>query len=180
MKRPSWWILPALALISACPTGEDPEDDDAGDDDGGDDDSTVSDDDSTEEPACSTIPGPFTLQFGGGVTGAHTFDLTLCEPYGGDVWRLNYDDGAGWILRIVTGPLANGQTTSTGNSVSLISNAESLAFNGRADQGHVSAVTTEIYVGDVSPCGTWTTDPIPGATTDAASLTPQPIPFVCP
>ncbi len=170
--------LALILLLTAC-TRTAPQDDDSTDDEAEDDDSAAGDDDTTPQDACTASSGTFDLQITGAINETHPFSLTSCEYYNGDVWRISYDSADGWIFRIITGPLVEGQEVTTGHSVSLVS-GNTYSFTGRSDQGLAAGVTAQTYQDEQPPCGLWTTSALHSATLGDVQLATQPFNFRCP
>jgi hypothetical protein len=173
----------AASLLAACPSGRDDDEDGEtpGDDDGADDDSAGDDDDGSPADLCDEPGPPYSLQISGSMSAPVTFGTLTCTDYNGDEWSLSYGSDSGWILRVVAGPLAQGQELGSGIEISLLNNGKMAIFSGITDDGHVAAVTPERYEPPAAPCGTWTTATLVSPGDDGSvDLGPQPIPFRCP
>jgi hypothetical protein len=175
----NWLLLLSLGL-AACPsTPTDDDDSTASDDDdsaGDDDDATAADDD--DAAACDAPAPPYAVEVAGVATASITFDDLLCTPYGGDVWNIAFRTGDdSWSLRLATGVLAEGTSTTAGNSVSLRKPAEQLEFTS-GQTGSPVVIDVESYA--TSPCGTFTVGSLGDNAGGTVDVTPQPIPFRCP
>ena len=206
-------ILLLLIVGVGCPPSEDDLDDDTSDDDDsigdgcacsnsnfltqsacesaghtwscGDDDDSQGDDDAASN--CTAPAPPYTFEFSGDHSGTFVFDDFSCTDYNGDEWSVSYVNSGGWQLRMVAGPLAEGESLGPGTDpakidITLQNNSKQAVYSGGLSLGHVASVEVERYQSPSGPCGWLTTDPLlsPGAEGGSVSITPQPIPFNCP
>ena len=180
-----------LVCVGCAPADPDPGDDDddtAGDDDdssAGDDDTAGDDDDDVS--GCDAPGPPYTIEFGGDYTGSFEFDTFACTDYNGDEWSLSFGNSAGWQLRVVAGPLAEGETLGPDSDpakidITLQNNSKSAVYSGRMSLGHVASIEVQRYQSPGGPCGYLSTEPLasPGGSGGSISLSPQPLPFNCP
>ena len=187
-------ILVLVAL--GCPPMDDRlDDDDSSDDDdsaAGDDDDTASDDDDAAS-SCDAPAPPYTLELlttdGEGVSSTESldFDALVCTDYNGDEWSISYSNASGWQLRVVAGPLVEGETLDGDDSpskidITLQNNSLQAVYSGRLSMGHPSSIDVQRYQSPAGPCGWLSTEPLqaPSASGGSVAISPQPIPFNCP
>ncbi|MBJ93040.1 MAG: hypothetical protein CMP23_01045 [Rickettsiales bacterium] len=190
--------LLSLLLLSGCGPDErvlDDDDDSAVSDD---DDSAAADDDdspSDDDDAgggCAAYGPPYTFELelvsseGESSTESVAFDGLSCTDYNGDEWSISYSNVDGWQLRVVAGPLAQGQTLSAevANAkidITLQNNSQQAVYSGRLSMGHLSSLEVQRYQGPEGPCGWLTTEPLPAPSAGGGSVAigPQPLPFDC-
>ncbi len=183
-------LLGGLLLVAGCPPADvypDDDDDIVSDDDdsaAGDDD-TDGDDDTAA--ACDAPGAPYSIDFTGDYSGNFVFDTFACTDYNGDEWSLSFTNSAGWQLRVVAGPLAEGETLGPGSDpakidITLQNNSKQAVYSGRLSLGHQASIEVQRYQGPAGPCGFITSEALqaPGDGGGSISLSPQPIPFNCP
>ena len=199
MNRFSLLTLFWLAALSFLCTGCPPSDDDRDDDDSlDDDDSSVADDDTAADDddtssSCDAAGPPYTFELqisgaeGGDSTEQVVFDGFACTDYNGDEWSISYSNASGWQLRVVAGPLAEGEVLDgtiapSKIDITLQNNSLQAVFSGRLSLGHVSSIEVQRYQSPAGPCGWLTTEPLqaPSAGGGSVTISPQPIPFNCP
>jgi len=183
-------LLASLVLAAGCPPSTDDDDDDSVSDDDdsaqGDDD-TAGDDDDDTAGACDAPSGPYSIDFAGEYSGTFLFDDFSCTDYNGDEWSLSYINSSGWQLRVVAGPLVEGETLGPDSEpakidITLQNNAKQAVYSGRLSLGHVASVQVQRYQSPAGPCGFITSEALeaPGGGGGSITLSPQPIPFNCP
>jgi hypothetical protein len=187
-SQPFLGALTLLLLFVAvgCPPVQETRDDDTiDDDDSAADDDSQGDDDTGA--TCSAPPPPYTFEFTGNHSGTFVFDDFACTDYNGDEWSLSYLNSSGWHLRVVAGPLAEGESLGPGTDpakidITLQNNSKQAVYSGRLSLGHVANIEVQRYQSPSGPCGWLTTDALQssGPTAGSVSITPQPIPFNCP
>jgi len=192
MSTPALQLMRNLALICllsslGCVPTEEPGDDDTADDDdsaAGDDDTAGDDDDAASN--CEAPGPPYTIEFSGDYSGVFVFDDFACTDYNGDEWSLSYVNASGWQLRVVAGPLVEGETLSPESDpakidITLQNNSKQAVYSGRLSFGHVASIDVQRYQSPSGPCGYLSTEPLlsPGGSGGSISLGPQPLPFNC-
>ena len=188
-------LLCLMLVFVGCPPADDRlDDDDSGDDDdsaAGDDDTTSDDDDAVS--LCDAPASPYTFELvitdsaGVNSTESLDFDGLACTDYNGDEWSISYSNSSGWQLRVVAGPLVEGETldgdvTSSKIDITLQNNSLQAVYSGRLSMGHSSSIEVQRYQSPAGPCGWLSTEPLQAPSADGGSVAvgPQPIPFNCP
>ena len=122
-----------------------------------------------------------------GATESLDFDALVCTDYNGDEWSISYSNASGWQLRVVAGPLVEGETLDGDDSpskidITLQNNSLQAVYSGRLSMGHPSSIDVQRYQSPAGPCGWWSTEPLqaPSAGGGSVAISPQPIPFNCP
>ena len=134
-------------------------------------------------PDTASASAPLVLDVSGDQNISLSFDQFECEDYGGDNWKMSWTSSdSDWLLRVVAGPMVDGEVLDSGISITFMDvAAQAAVYSGNTMSGHDATLTPQGYIGS-SPCGSFTTAVLPATSSTGASmaLSPQPIPFRCP
>ena len=140
-------------------------------------------DEETEVGDCSAPPPPYTVEISGGLDHTIVLDEIVCSAFGNDTWSVSMSNSDEWLLRVVAGPVVDGEAISESIDITLVQQMpDGAIYAARSDDGHVASLAVEGYIGE-APCGTWTTESLPDTSASGGAsveIGPQPLAFRCP